>query len=739
MHLKTGEHIVTNLEFPRYDFYSYTAYGNFWFNPHWMFQVFIYLLHRIGGFGGIIVVKTLAILASFVIVFRIGYRRENYLTSLVFLLMVVLASKDRFSERPEFVSFILLSIYLALLYEYRERKTRWIWLLPFLQAVWTNLHVFSFVGLGIVFIYLLADLIAAKIVLPLEWNKVPAILRGRDYLTLVKVFVLALIFSLANPYGIKIFSLPFYLLGFMANHRDILVGGISELIPPFDRTGLFAPGYFYYKVLIFATVLSFILRFRHLDLAQLLLCTAFLYLSLTAVRNIMLFCLVAYSVVIQNTSDIFLRIYRHTVSRPLRILKKLLAVVMAFYIFYNVFLFSRDNLTFNYYVEGKLEKRFGLSVSSFFPENALDFILSQNIQGNVFNSFGFGSYFVYRAFPERKVFVDGRTSVYGDDFLRYYADLHFYPAVFDNLIKTYKIDYFLLNINEGGVFRRLYLDRDNWCLVFFDLNGAVFVRNSPENKTLIEKYEVDLEKLPLDRENGYSRYRRRPYPISCFIKGEAFYNLGLNRRAEAEYRLGLRVNPDVAGLYNNIGIIYQDEGRIEEAVELYKKALQLDPHLINATINLSSIYQSKGELNKALELYKKVLPPFNMPNSIVYNHLGELYRQKGLLRKALESYNRALAIEPFRYEFHYNRGLVFTDMGQIQKALLCFRKAKELNPESAIIYNNIGACYMTLKKYELAQQEFKQALEIDPDLAEAQSNLEKLRKLIAEETETKSK
>ena len=485
-------------------------------------------------------------------------------------------------------------------------------------------------------------------------------------------------------------------------------------------------------------MITFLIKFKRIDLSQLILFMVFLHLSIAAMRNIILFSLISYPIVIDNTKDILPRI------RPLSRLipfknfgMVLLKTATAGYIFCTVFFVTRDTLLLSYYQEGRIEKRFGLGVASSYPKNAIDFILRNDIKGNVFNSFGFGAYYVYRTYPRRKVFMDGRTSVYGDDFLRYYADVNMYPSLFEQMVKKYSIDYFLLDINKDDIFRRLYLDRGNWRLVFFDLNGAVFVRNILKNKKLIEKYEVDLGKLPLDPEQDYSHLRRRPFPTSCFIKGEFFQKLGLNRRAEEEYRLGLRVNPRAAGLYNNIGAIYQNEGKLEEALSLYKKALEIDHRLINASINLGSIYQERGDLDTALKIYQRVLPPTNVPNAMVYNHIGDIFRQKGLLRKALANYEKAIALDPLRFEFYYNKGLVFADMSNIPQALDCFIKARDLHPEVAVVYNNIGSCYMVMKKYDRAEEEFKRALAIEPNLAEAKGNLEKLGKLI--EAEQKSK
>ncbi|MGE4357633.1 MAG: tetratricopeptide repeat protein, partial [Candidatus Omnitrophota bacterium] len=651
VHLKTGEYILKNFQFVHKDFYSYTAQGNYWFNLSWLFQIFIYWLHRLSGFPGIIIVKTLFIILSFFILFRIAYQKENFFFYLPLFFLTILSSKERFYERPEFISFLFLAIYLKIIYNFRKKKENLIFLLPFLQIIWTNLHVFSLLGLGIMAIFLLGDLISWKIVLPWEWNK-NSILKERDYFLFLKVFLFCVLASLINPFGYKIFLSSLELLHFLGNHRDILAGGISELIPPFSRGGFLSPGYFPYKIFILLSILTFFIRYRRLDLSHFFLYVVFLHLSLISVRNIVLFSMVGYVISVDNLNDFLSRIKPFPKTKIFNFLRVLAKTTIGLYILITLFITAYREITFTYYVEGKLEKKFGLHKSCFYPDEQIDFIINNNIKGNIFNSFGFGSYLIYRCFPERKVFIDGRTGVYGEEFLRYYADVNLYPTTFEHMLKKYRIDYILLDIRAGQLFKKLYQDKENWRLVYFGHNGAVFVKNNPENKALIENYEVDLEKLPLDPVGDYSRLKKKPFPISCFSKGEVFLALGLYRRAEEEYRLGLQINPRVAGFYNNLGVIYQNEGKIDLAIEYYRKAQEIDPNLHNAILNLGAIYQERGDLDTALKLYKKILRKHSPPSATLYNHLGDIYRKKGLLRQALLYFDRAISLDPERFEFY---------------------------------------------------------------------------------------
>ncbi|GAG27787.1 unnamed protein product, partial [marine sediment metagenome] len=48
------------------------------------------------------------------------------------------------------------------------------------------------------------------------------------------------------------------------------------------------------------------------------------------------------------------------------------------------------------------------------PVEAVDYLLKNNLPGEIFNSYDHGSYLIYRLYPERKVYIDGRIAMYGE-------------------------------------------------------------------------------------------------------------------------------------------------------------------------------------------------------------------------------------------------------------------------------------------------------------------------------------
>lgn len=73
---------------------------------------------------------------------------------------------------------------------------------------------------------------------------------------------------------------------------------------------------------------------------------------------------------------------------------------------------------------------------------------------------------------------------------------------------------------------------------------------------------------------------------------------------------------DIASSLNNIGLIYSDQGNLEQALEFYNQSLEIKktiqgdkPHKnIAVTLNnIGVIYKKQGNLEKAIEFYNQSL------------------------------------------------------------------------------------------------------------------------------------
>jgi hypothetical protein len=58
-----------------------------------------------------------------------------------------------------------------------------------------------------------------------------------------------------------------------------------------------------------------------------------------------------------------------------------------------------------------------------YPAGAVEYLRSYNLRGNLFNAYDWGGYLIYRLYPERPVFIDGRADVYRDGHVKRYMEV----------------------------------------------------------------------------------------------------------------------------------------------------------------------------------------------------------------------------------------------------------------------------------------------------------------------------
>ena len=75
----------------------------------------------------------------------------------------------------------------------------------------------------------------------------------------------------------------------------------------------------------------------------------------------------------------------------------------------------------------------------------------------------------------------------------------------------------------------------------------------------------------------------------------------------ASYQQALRLKPDYADAFNNLGLALKDQGKLDEAIGNYQQALRLQPDHPMARCNLGGALQQVGDFAGSEEAYRAVL------------------------------------------------------------------------------------------------------------------------------------
>jgi tetratricopeptide (TPR) repeat protein len=87
-------------------------------------------------------------------------------------------------------------------------------------------------------------------------------------------------------------------------------------------------------------------------------------------------------------------------------------------------------------------------------------------------------------------------------------------------------------------------------------------------------------------------------------------------------------DPLSAEEHNNLGVIYEREGKYDLAIREYKKALSRDGKLVVPLVNIGNIYRKQGEYDKAKKYYKHALKR-DEHNIQAANNLASVYLEMG--------------------------------------------------------------------------------------------------------------
>jgi Tfp pilus assembly protein PilF len=148
----------------------------------------------------------------------------------------------------------------------------------------------------------------------------------------------------------------------------------------------------------------------------------------------------------------------------------------------------------------------------------------------------------------------------------------------------------------------------------------------------------------------------RPEPYNNL--GNIYAEQGRTEEAIQEFRAALKINPDDPEAHTNLGSAYGNLGRFDEAIFEFKTALMFKPDYASAHNNLGLVYYKQGRLDDALYKYRVALKL--KPNYIdAHNNIGSVYYKKGMWDDAIREYQIVLSLKPDHKEAQYNLSMLY--------------------------------------------------------------------------------
>jgi hypothetical protein len=279
--------------------------------------------------------------------------------------------------------------------------------------------------MALIAVFIGANIIDSGLITFREKSRISRVF-SKATIALIITFVVCTLAALVNPNGIKMLIYPFQTV------NDPAIGQfIQEWASPNFHEQVWLPLVIMILLLIAAGMRSA----RPISTVNILLCVISLYAVLHATKQISLFALVTIPVLSMLVSSIVT--LRNNPAPVTKLFRRGFMIIMIGCVFAVILAITQLNKK-----QAEIEK-------SLFPTDAVEWVMKNKPQGNVFNAYNWGGYLIWRLYPEYSVFIDGRCDMYGAEFLSNYIDIRETKPGWEEALTKEKIGWVLVEKNSN--------------------------------------------------------------------------------------------------------------------------------------------------------------------------------------------------------------------------------------------------------------------------------------------------
>ncbi len=453
-HLRTGE-LILDSGIPHVEPFSHTRPLVDRVATDWGSQILFRALWGLGG--GPLLAIVVALLATVGIAVLYTATRGPVLVRTGACLLAALAASYFWAARPQMFTFVASAVVVAVVRRWRDRpRPALLWWLVPVFVLWANLHgavAYGFLVLGGTLAGEVGNL-AVHRWHPLGVEGVTP-KAGRDLAWLAGVSAVCAAVIVANPSGVRIYGLALHQTGASVRY-------VQEYQPP----SLADPATWPFFVLLAGTVLAMALRWRRLDLVDVLLVGGVGLFSLRVGRVISFFAEVAAPVLSRDVAAVLEQRGRWDPDRrPQPVPVGMVVLTALGCVLVTVLAVGR-----------RLDAdTVAAAERAAYPVEATDWLVQQQPPARLFNTFDWGGYLIWRARGYR-VAIDGRTDVYDEYLDTYAAVITAQPGWEDELRRE---DVNTVIVDTGAPLAAALARTEGWRIGHRDDVATVFVREAP--------------------------------------------------------------------------------------------------------------------------------------------------------------------------------------------------------------------------------------------------------------------
>lgn len=459
-HIAIGRDIVTEGQIPQVDVYSYTRSGEPYpsYQQFWLMEVVLYQLFKWGGAILVILAQTLLIAPAYFILMWTGWRQtKNWRAAAFGVLFAAALGFGNWNVRPQAVSYLYGALLLLSIFEFRSsQQRRWLVIIPVVMAFWVNSHGSFPIGLVIFGIWLADE----------SWKVLTGWIRNRQWqfeelIPAGTALILAVLGCLINPRGIGFVSY----LSMMAGN-SIVQNYILEWMPPNFNS---LEGIIFFSLFIASAVLLAVSP-RRPGFYQIITFIIFGILGLKYIRGIIWYGIVMAPVVTDHLAALMTQAGIKPAPKPDAQARRLNLIFVS-----ALLLLAVLSLPWFKPFWPVVPEKAGL-ISAETPVTATQFMLDHHLPPEVFHDMAFGSYLMWNAQPDYKVFVDSRIELYPIEIWDDYLMISNGISGWEEKLDRYGVNTLMLEpVKQAGLIKAASASSE-WIEVYRDNQAVLFTR-----------------------------------------------------------------------------------------------------------------------------------------------------------------------------------------------------------------------------------------------------------------------
>ena len=172
------------------------------------------------------------------------------------------------------------------------------------------------------------------------------------------------------------------------------------------------------------------------------------------------------------------------------------------------------------------------------------------------------------------------------------------------------------------------------------------------------------------------------------------------------YSVAVAIRPRSGLALNNLGTVFHDRGRFDDAAGTFRQACRMQPDYAMPHVSLGAVMLDLGQSAEARAQFREAesLQPDDFR---IREQISRILISRGECGLALAELREAVRQQPWNAFAHEKLGLALLDVGQVDESIESIREAVRLDPRFAPFRDNLGQALFAKGEFVEARERLR--------------------------------